>query len=126
MSVTPGDLLAEAKALRVAARGSEARRRTIVGRAYYAAYHSLLIAAQALGYRYSKENNRPPGSHENLIDWAMRQSSTHDLRIAAERLRALKHWRRKADYTLDIDVSFSNAEYCLATAQAVINDLAPA
>lgn len=123
MSVTPGDLLAEAKALRVAARGSEARRRTIVGRAYYAAYHSLLIAALALGYEYSRENNRPPGRHENLIDWAIRQSSIHDLRIAAERLRALKSWRRKADYTLDIDVSFSNAEYCLAMTQALIDDL---
>lgn len=126
MSVTPGDLLAEAKALRVAARGSEARRRTIVGRAYYAAYHSLLIAAQALGYRYSKENNRPPGRHENLIDWAMRHSSTNDLRIAAERLRALKPLRHRADYALDIEVSFSHTENCLAMAQALIDDLAPA
>lgn len=126
MSVTPGDLLAEAKALRVAARSSEARRRTIVGRAYYAAYHSLLIAALALGYEYGRENNRPSGRHENLIDWAMRQSSVHDLRIAAERLRALKPWRHKADYALDAEVSFSHAESCVAMAQALIDDLAPA
>lgn len=126
MSVTPGDLLAEAKALRVAARGSEARRRTIVGRAYYAAYHSLLIAAQALGYRYGNENNRPPGRHENLIDWASRQNSAHDLRIAAERLRALKPWRQRADYALDIGVSFTQMEYCLEMAQALIDDLVPA
>lgn len=126
MSVTPGDLLAEAKALRVAARGSETRRRTMVGRAYYAAYHSLLAAAKKVGYQYGKDNNRPPGRHENLIDWAIRRSADNDHKIAAERLRSLKAWRHRADYTLDAEVSFSHAENCLAMAQALIDDLAPA
>lgn len=126
MSVTPGDLLAESKALRVAARGSEARCRTVIGRAYYAAYHALLQAAATAGYRYATENNRPPGSHENLIHWCRSQKTAPALKMAGRILADIKTWRVRADYMLTDSVTYDNALACLDNAQALIDDLAPA
>ncbi|HRJ62007.1 MAG TPA: hypothetical protein PKZ97_02975 [Azospirillaceae bacterium] len=126
MSVTPGDLLAEAKALRVAARGSEARCRTVIGRAYYAAYHALSQAAATAGYRYATENNRPPGSHENLIHWCRSQKTIPALKMAGRILADIKTWRVRADYKLADPVTYDITMVCLDNAQALIDDLAPA
>ena len=126
MSVTPGDLANEARALAVAARGSEARCRTVIGRAYYAAYHALSQAAAAAGYRYTTENNRPPGSHENLILWCRSQKNVPALKMAGRILAGIKTWRVRADYKLIDPVTYDDALVCLDNAQALIDDLAPA
>lgn len=126
MSVTPGDLANEARALTIAARGNETRCRTVIGRAYYAAYHALSQAAVTAGYRYTTENNRPPGSHENLIHWCRSQPAVPALKMAGRILADIKTWRVRADYKLTDPVTYDNALVCLDNAQALIDDLAPA
>lgn len=126
MSVTAEDLAAEARGLAAAARSNETRCRTVIGRAYYAAYHALLQAASAAGYRYAKENSRPPGSHENLIHWCRSQPAVPGLKAAGRRLADIKTWRVRADYKLIDPVTYDDALVCLDNAQALIDDLAPA
>jgi uncharacterized protein (UPF0332 family) len=120
MSVTPGDLLTEAQALSADINHSEARRRTVVGRAYYAAYHALLAAATRAGYRYARDDGRPPGSHENLMEWAMNRSGSLDLGKSAFALRDLKRQRAKADYRLTETVTFNDAQASLTKAVHLI------
>lgn len=120
MSVTPGDLLTEAQALSADITHSEARRRTVVSRAYYAAYHALLTAAAREGYRYGRENGRSPGSHENLIEWAIHHSDAKSLTQSAVALRRLKNQRTKADYRLTETVTFNDAQASLTKAVHLI------
>jgi hypothetical protein len=120
MSVTPGDLLTEAQALSADIIHSEARRRTVIGRAYYAAYHALLAAATRAGYRYARDDGRPPGRHENLMEWASRRSGSESLEEAADHLNKLKRWRVNADYYLDRHISPGDARMSLTKAVHLI------
>lgn len=122
MSVTPLDILAEARDLFDNARPDEARYRTIVGRAYYAAFHALLTIAEQHGYRYSRADGAPPGRHENVIWWATRRG-VPSLRVAAGRVEALKKWRVKADYHLHRSISAIDAKTRLDSASDIIEDL---
>lgn len=126
MSVTAEDLAAEARGLAAAARSNETRCRTVIGRAYYAAYHALLQAASAAGYRYTTENNRPTGRHENLIHWCKSQKTAPALKMAGRILADIKTWRVRADYKLIDPVTYDDALVCLDNAQTLIDDLAPA
>lgn len=126
MSVTPDDLLAEAKLLATAARASEARRRTVISRAYYAAYHTLLQAAQAKGYVYETQQNRPAGRHENLIHWCEGRPSDPDLKQSARRLLTMKRHRVSADYKLHARLDYDLMQILLENAEALVEDLIPA
>ena len=120
MSATPGDLLTEAQSLSTEMNKCEARRRTVIGRAYYAAYHALLSAAAREGYRYGRENGRAPGSHENLIEWAIHHGDSKSLTQGAVALRRLKNQRAKADYHLNVTVSPGDAQTSLTKAVHLI------
>lgn len=126
MSVTPDDLLAEAKALAAAARASEARRRTVIGRAYYAAYHALLQAVQAKGYVYETKQKRPAGHHENLIHWCEHLQGDPDLKQSARRLLTMKKDRVSADYKLHVRLNYDLMQAVLEDAEALVSDLIPA
>lgn len=126
MSVTPDDLLAEAKLLASAARASEARRRTVISRAYYAAYHALLQAAQTKGYVYDTKPNRPKGSHENLIHWCEHLQGDPDLKLSARRLLTMKRDRVNADYKLHARLDYDLMQTVLEDAEAMVADLIPA
>jgi hypothetical protein len=104
--ILPTDLLSEARSLASAARNNETRRRTVVGRAYYAAFHALLDAVSATGYNYPR-NADPPGRHEHLIAWSMAHSDA-DIVTAAGLLQELKFFRRRADYALESHLNYTD------------------
>ncbi len=119
---TPSGLLKEASALSTASRTNEDRRRTVIGRAYYASYHAVLQAAEALGYSYTR--GQPPfGRHEQLIGWATTQNLDPDLREAAAMLSELKTLRRVADYLLDTVIEHNHMADCLEKATYVVGEL---
>jgi uncharacterized protein (UPF0332 family) len=120
MSVTPGDLLTEAQALSADINHSESRRRTVIGRAYYAAFHALRTAAERQGYRYSRDNGFARSSHENLIEWAIHHGDAKSLVQGAVALRRLKNQRTTADYRLDDAVSLGDARMSLTKAVHLI------
>jgi uncharacterized protein (UPF0332 family) len=117
------DLMAEAATLKVAARGNETRRRTVIGRVYYAAYHAALTVALEVGYRYRREPDRPPGRHGNLIAWAVTQREHEGLREAASLLTDIKALRRIADYDLSLTVTYGDVEDSLEKAGYILSEL---
>lgn len=93
--IGPNDLLAEAQLL---AKGSlgPARRRTVVSRAYYAAYHFLMLSPAAEAFR--PQQGAGEGSHRQFI----RFLTTHPnatVKFAGRKLDALYGRRLLADIT---------------------------
>ncbi|MEQ8964418.1 MAG: hypothetical protein RID91_01215 [Azospirillaceae bacterium] len=97
---TPFDILADARratAIDTAER-DEARRRTIVSRAYYAAYHQMRRIAGSADLDGPRQ--RSTGIHRSFITFLIRSD---DLTLArlGRRLDRLYDARIKADYRLD-------------------------
>lgn len=98
------ELLDEARALSAGAYGEDAvvRRRTVVGRAYYAAYHACLSVAGQLGFDPKERfravtGGRSPGVHGFLIGWLCRFNHRTVQGLGRE-LGRLKEYRTAADY----------------------------
>lgn len=120
MSVTVKVLLAEAESLKPAIHSSEARRRTIVGRAYYAAYHAVLEKARCAGYSRSPQT---PSVHADLIHWTKRQAGNLTLRTAGQLLETLRRRRVRADYYLSVQITPDEARDSLQQATFLIDDV---
>ncbi|NYZ16754.1 hypothetical protein HL658_29765 [Azospirillum sp. RWY-5-1] len=99
--IIPDDFLTEAVDLFRSADGREARLRTAVSRAYYAAYHAGRLHAEA--HRLRVVVPVKGGVHVRLV--AQLRSST-DQRVlwAAEGLAGLKGMRVQADYGIGSDL----------------------
>ncbi len=97
--ISPEDLLDEAKALLGLATSSEARRRTIIGRAYYAAFHFLRSHECCKHY----QEERGLGTHRNLINY-LSESRSLNVLFAARILNSLYSYRCRADYMLNMDI----------------------
>lgn len=93
------------------ASSSECLRRTIIGRAYYAA---LICARDATGSSTSGADG-----HKNVVNalWKCHNN------IAAEKLDSLRLKRHKADYSLDINISPREVEIFLKDSRTVLREL---
>lgn len=111
------DLRREALALAVAFRGNEARRRTIVGRAYYAAFHRVLAAAVAHGHKSAGFQ-----AHARLIEFCLNNKRS-EFRTAGAELRALRTLRVHADYGLTKSILIDEVEECLERMEAIFEEM---
>jgi len=89
---------------------SECLRRTIIGRAYYAA---LICARDATG-----SSTFGPEGHKNVVN-ALRKSNI----TAAGKLDSLRLKRHKADYSTDEGISSKEVEICLKDSCTVLREL---
>ena len=89
---------------------SECIRRTIIGRAYYAA---LICARDATGSSTIGQNG-----HANVVA-ALRKKST----VAAGKLDSLRLTRHKADYSVSEKISPRDVEICLKDSRTVLHEL---
>jgi|GEM_PF-3422363 len=89
---------------------SECLRRTIIGRAYYAA---LICARDATG-----SSTTGPEGHRNVVNALRKRNDT-----AADKLDSLRLTRQKADYSPDTDISPRVVEICLKDSRTVLSEL---
>ena len=113
------DLLAEARTLSNAINSSTTRRRTVIGRAYYAAYHELLGYAITQGYS-------PAGRsvHAQLRDWLQLQGNP-EVRRAGDIMEQMRKLRVDADYYPHINITVRDARDALENAGEIIEEIAP-
>ena len=122
---TASDLLDEARALAIAGHSNPVRRRTVVGRAYYAAFHHLLeIAKRQFGYRYDSPGakNKRFGVHRHLIEY-LGKCADADLRFAAELLDKLRSHRITADYALYREIEYSDMTAAIEYGTHIIEEI---
>lgn len=88
---------------------NESRIRCAIGRAYYAAYHYCLSAADAWCTQLRPEEEEGKGKHEKLYDrlqgHSKKQELDKELRLIAEDAKKLRTLRVGADYDLSKDYS---------------------
>ena len=89
---------------------SECLRRTIIGRAYYAA---LICARDATGSSTVGQEG-----HKNVVNALRKNYGT-----AAGKLDALRLTRQKADYSPDKDITSREVEICLKDSRTVLSEL---
>lgn len=89
---------------------SQCLRRTIVGRAYYAA---LICARDITGSKTVGQ-----GGHENVVNALRSRNST-----AAGKLNSLRLLRQTADYFPEKDISSREVEICLNDSRTVLREL---
>jgi hypothetical protein len=89
---------------------SQCLRRTIIGRAYYAA---LLCARDT-----TNSSTFEKGGHVNVINALKAKYS-----IAAKKLDALRRKRQVADYMMEEDISSRDVEICLNDSRIVLFEL---
>ncbi|MEI8395591.1 MAG: hypothetical protein WCF85_12695 [Rhodospirillaceae bacterium] len=123
--ITPFDILSEAKTLLdlPPETRTEARRRTIIGRCYYAAYKHLHSHDVAKGYRHSPGQNT--GSHRSFLNH-LKESDQPDVVKAIKVLEFLLSYRVQADYFLDIEIIDSLATDCWKRANFLMTRTLPA
>lgn len=117
MSTTPVDLLGEARALLVDT-AKEVRCRTVISRAYYAAFHACWKFALALGF----QDRRDRSAHGLLIRFlADREEDSY--REGALLLNRLRDLRNKADYHLDVTVTNAIAKDAVEDAAELVEGI---
>ncbi len=89
---------------------SQCLRRTIIGRAYYAA----LICAKDMTRSSTSGND----GHKNVVNALRAKHGT-----AADKLNALRLKRQAADYIMDKDISPREVEICLNDSRRVLIEL---
>ena len=118
MSLTPDDILAEARELLAGADG-EARCRSVVSRAYYAAFHAAWwFAAGDLGL-----TRRPHSSAHGQVTRFLAGHEEKIYRECAALLIRLRDLRNKADRHLNVTVSRGLAEDAVADAAEIIEEM---
>ncbi len=101
--ISAQDILDEAKQLLALPRSTrtEARRRTIIARSYYAAYHHMVAHEAGRSYRRGKDETT--GMHRAFIDF-LKHSSDPEIAEAGWILHRLHRSRINADYRLDSEI----------------------
>ena len=124
MSITAAELLEFAGKLHGQEVLDEAVHRTVIGKAYYAAYHDSVCWHMALSSPGSLTVNGSNGIHSQLFQ-RLSNPTESTVRVASKKrgyaLRALHEKRVSADYKLDETVSQSNASQALADAKLIIS-----
>lgn len=130
MATTPADLLAHAiELLRTASKDIEYR--SVVERAYYAAYHAARELEEKLPHRSSVRTDNT-GSHDSLFQRP--ETPSHKLAYAVRiisqdigaQMRMLKPLRELATYELKEQVGVDQAEEAIGAAKDVLAECAKA
>lgn len=77
----------------------DARRRTLISRAYYAAFHHVRAIADYADVQQGADARTATGMHRRFLDWLKKQSDPRLNRYGALLLRLYDH-RITADYRL--------------------------
>ncbi len=105
------DALASAK--------TEARQRTVVSRAYYAAYHFLL--AHTCGQPFATgATGRKGGLHRDFIAWLYKSRDPCVVSVA-HKLDTLFDDRVQADYKINVHLPAKMAQDAVSTASEIID-----
>lgn len=117
--ISPADLAADAESLHTHS-ASGARCRSVISRAYYAAYHACDLRAKSVGYVFSHKLKL--GTHKQLFNF-MRSCADIKLRKVQPRLNGLYTKRISADYRLEGKVGLHMAEEALEEMTEIIEAL---
>lgn len=117
--IVASDLAREARDLLNAARANEARRRTVVSRAYYAGYHHVRSMAAEAGWRFNRQEGK--GIHQHLIGW-LSDHSDGGMRHVGSLMQSLLLVRRLADYQLEQSVTWEQAVDAVERAEELLAD----
>lgn len=112
----PVDILRDAEQLTSAAM-TEARRRTVLSRTYYAALHYLWTHPCAGEFRKQKERS----IHRSLVEH-LAQSSNRSVIHCAQLLIRLRSRRELADYHLADMITAAMAEEALEDAREIVEE----
>ena len=115
--ITPGEILNEARVLLNGVVINEPRCRTIVSRAYYAAYHHALQHPAAKNFNPTEKQSPHTALAYHLI-----KTDDANIRFAGKLLQALRLRRTTADYTLHLKVRQQEALAAYEEADIIIND----
>lgn len=128
MSVSPRDLLREAREI-AEREDSEAARRSAISKAFYAAFHGARQFHSALPFLGRSKPN--VGEHENLIHQLRNPDSRLDAPLAqksiiiGDLLLKLRPLRVTADYEIEVDVGIGALHDALASAAQLLNLAVP-
>ncbi|MBI1207051.1 MAG: hypothetical protein GC191_07145 [Azospirillum sp.] len=122
--ITARDILSEtADLLRLPkSTRTEARRRTIICRSYYAAYHHL--RGHPIGQGFVKKPEERTGMHRAFLNYLERSTDRRIIR-AQKMLNNLYDWRIRADYRLNIAIPNDIEQRCFEDAESLVDDLLP-
>lgn len=110
----PQQFLDVAKTWKETAYSCEGHRRSLISRAYYAAFHACKQIAIELDLELPNGN-----SHERLID-ALRTHHLKELRQLGNRLNDLKNMRVRSDYRLMDTIYPGDIHKCLSHAEKIL------
>ena len=117
MSINPIDLLGQTQEL-VADSATEVRYRTVISRAYYAAFHACRELAPALGFR----DRRDRSAHGRLNRFLAKRKEDR-YRERAVLLRQLRDLRNTADYHLNVTVTKAIAADAVKDATEIVEGI---
>ena len=123
MSISVADLFEFASELNSRGLFKEAQHRTVVGKAYYAAYHDSVLWHAALLTPGLLTPNGRNGTHEQLFQRLSNPSGSTEKIVSKKRsymLRALHEKRVIADYKLETSVSLADASQALENAKLIV------
>ena len=122
--ITPFDILDEAKALLdlPPETRTEARRRTIIGRCYYAAYQHL--SSHEIAKDYCRTPGQNVGMHKSFLDY-LKRVKRPDVYNAVRVLEFLRRWRTTADYHLKDSIDDALEETCWNQANKLMSEILP-
>ncbi|CAK0762440.1 putative HEPN domain-containing protein [uncultured Gammaproteobacteria bacterium] len=116
---TSKDFLKDAVSLRQDAM-SEARRRTILSRLYYAAYHRM--NETEIGQQFHRDPKRGVGMHRQFLDH-LQHSSDKTFKRTYRHLFDMYKLRILADYKLNKNISVDDVRHQYEDADALFHDI---
>lgn len=90
------------------------RHRTVVGRAYYAAFLLVQKRLEELGYTFEGIEHR----HKDVIECVMEQNSSF-----GNKLENLRSYRIDSDYIMQADVNENVAKRCLVISNELVRSV---
>ena len=114
--ITPEEMLLDARQL-LNVVPHEGRRRTVISRAYYAAFHFL--NQHPCCNQYERTSGR--GTHQDLLEY-LGSSPEPNVQSAAELLQSLYTRRIEADYRLSNHVLRGTEVHCVEDAAYIIEE----
>lgn len=126
MSIGANDLMGFAQGLASAGLGSEVECRTVISRAYYAAYHDSTQWHESLPVQGHVLTGKPLGMHALLAEQLVNPDTTlaPDQNLKSRKrgyaLRSLHQKRVVADYRLQDGVTAAQAHQAIADARTII------
>jgi len=98
--------------------GSEAERRTAVGRSYYAVYNLFVESLSKEGVSFEKNG----ADHERLL-YYLESSKIHEAEKAGLTLNNLRNSRNDADYAMGKSIDPRQSEFAFKRARSTIDEV---